>query len=65
MGPEQEIADMRERLKTYRKPVVITTAVVLLQLAFGVDYKFFIINIIWLLFDDYGKKENTDSLHGK
>lgn len=56
---------MWESLKTYRKPVVITTSVVLLQLAFGVDYKFFIINIIWLLFDDYGKKENTDTLHGK
>ena len=34
--------------KRYRKPIVITTSVVVLQLVFGFDPKFCIINIIWL-----------------
>lgn len=33
----------------YRNPIVITTAVIVLQLIFGFDPKFCIINIIWLL----------------
>jgi hypothetical protein len=32
-----------------KKPVVITTSVIVLQLIFGWDAKFCIINIIWLL----------------
>ncbi|MEY4135434.1 MAG: hypothetical protein RL386_1784 [Bacteroidota bacterium] len=32
----------------YKKPVVITASVVVLQLVFGFDPKFCIINIIWL-----------------
>lgn len=32
----------------YRKPIVIITAVVILQLIYGFDPKFCIINIIWL-----------------
>lgn len=35
-------------LKKYRKPIIITTSVTVLQLIFGFDPKFFIINIIWL-----------------
>lgn len=34
--------------KKYRKPIIITTSVVVLQLIFGFDPKFCIINIIWL-----------------
>ena len=34
--------------KKYRKPIVITTSVIALQLIFGFDPKFCIINIIWL-----------------
>lgn len=36
-------------LTKYKKPVVITTSVIVLQLLFGWDPKFFIINLIWLL----------------
>jgi len=32
----------------YKKPIIITTSVVVLQLIFGFDPKFSIINIIWL-----------------
>ncbi len=34
----------------YKKPITITTAVIVLQLIFGWDAKFCIINLIWLLF---------------
>ena len=33
----------------YKRPIVITTSVIILQLLFGWDPKFFIINLIWLL----------------
>ena len=33
----------------YKKPITITTAIVVLQLLFGWDIKFTIINLIWLL----------------
>ena len=36
-------------IQRHRKPIVITTAVLVLQLIFGFDPKFFIINILWLL----------------
>lgn len=36
-------------LRRYRKPVVITSSVIVLQLLFGFDPKFCIINLIWLL----------------
>ena len=32
----------------YKKPIIITTSVVVLQLIFGFDPKFCIINILWL-----------------
>ena len=35
-------------VQRHRKPVVITASVVVLQLLFGFDPKFCIINIIWL-----------------
>lgn len=40
---------MRTFFLRHRKPIVITSAVVGLQLLFGFDPKFCIINIIWLL----------------
>lgn len=40
---------MTAALRKHRKPVIITTAVIALQLLFGFDPKFCIINIIWLL----------------
>ncbi len=39
----------KERLIKYRKPLIITTSVVVLQLLFGFDPKFCIINVVWLL----------------
>lgn len=39
---------MRHFIQRHRKPIVITTSVVVLQLLFGFDAKFCIINIIWL-----------------
>lgn len=33
----------------YKKPLLITSSVALLQLVFGFDAKFCIINIVWLL----------------
>ncbi len=39
---------MLQKLIKYKKPVVITTSLVALQLVFGWDAKFCLINIIWL-----------------
>ncbi len=40
---------MKEKLLRYRKPAVIISSVIVLQLIFGFDPKFCLINIIWLL----------------
>lgn len=40
---------MRAILTRYRKPLVITSAVIVLQVIFGFDPKFCIINLLWLL----------------
>ncbi len=42
-------ANTREKLVKYKKPVIITISIIILQLIFGFDPKFCIINIIWLL----------------
>jgi hypothetical protein len=34
--------------KKYKKPIIIITSITILQLIFGFDPKFCIINIIWL-----------------
>ncbi len=39
---------MRAFFLRYRKPIIITSSVIVLQLLFGFDPKFCIINIIWL-----------------
>ena len=39
---------MKTFVTKYRKAIVITASVILLQLIFGFDAKFSIINIIWL-----------------
>jgi hypothetical protein len=41
-------ANMKEKFIKYKKTIIIMTAVVVLQLIFGFDPKFCIINIIWL-----------------
>lgn len=44
---EQRVA-IKTFLKKYRKYIIITLSVIVLQLIFGFDPKFCIINIIWL-----------------
>lgn len=39
---------MKDVFIKYKKEIVITTSVIVLQLIFGFDPKFCIINIIWL-----------------
>jgi hypothetical protein len=39
---------MKELLIKYKKPIVIIIAITALQLKFGFDAKFCIINIVWL-----------------
>ena len=40
---------MRAFFLEHRRPIVITTSVIVLQLLFGFDPKFCAINLIWLL----------------
>lgn len=44
----QVAANMKAFLIKYKRPLVIITSVIILQLIFGFDPKFCIINIIWL-----------------
>jgi hypothetical protein len=39
---------MKTFLIKYKKPLIITASVIVLQIAFGFDPKFCIINMIWL-----------------
>ncbi|MGZ3885495.1 MAG: hypothetical protein ACXVP0_11105 [Bacteroidia bacterium] len=45
----ETILALTEKLAKYKKPLVITGSVIVLQILFGFDPKFCIINIIWLL----------------
>ncbi len=40
----------KEFLLKYKKPITITVAITLLQIIWGFDAKFTIINLVWLLF---------------
>jgi len=42
------ILSMKEFIIKYKKPIIITLSVIVLQLIFGFDPKFSLINIIWL-----------------
>jgi hypothetical protein len=44
----QDAVKMKEKIFKYKKSIIITTSVILLQLIFGFEPKFCIINIIWL-----------------
>ncbi|WP_262886690.1 hypothetical protein [Flavobacterium lotistagni] len=39
---------MKEKIIQHKKPLIIVTSVIILQLIFGFDPKFCIINLIWL-----------------
>lgn len=40
---------MKEILLKYKKPLLIVSSITILQLCFGFDPKFCIINLVWLL----------------
>jgi len=44
---------MKRKLIKYKTPIVITISLVVLQLIWGFDPKFYLINIIWLFVQDY------------
>lgn len=48
---------------TYIKPIVITASVVMLNIAFGFDVKFTIINLIWLIPFPSSYEKDTRTLH--
>lgn len=39
---------MKTKLIQYKKPIIITSALIILQAIWGFDPKFCIINIVWL-----------------
>jgi len=39
---------MKQFILKYKKPIIITLSIIALQLIFGFDPKFTLINIIWL-----------------
>ncbi|MFN5620759.1 MAG: hypothetical protein ACK478_05610 [Flavobacteriales bacterium] len=39
---------MKQIIAKYKKPIIITLSIIVLQLIFGFDPKFTLINIIWL-----------------
>jgi hypothetical protein len=41
---------MKEFIIKYKKQIVITIAITILNIAYGFDARFTIINLIWLLF---------------
>jgi len=38
-----------QQINKYKKPIVITISIIVLQIVFGFDPKFTFINLIWLL----------------
>lgn len=40
---------MKELLIKYKKPIVITSGIILLNILFGFDPRFTLINLLWLL----------------
>ncbi len=40
---------MKAFLMKYKRPIIITTSIIVLQLIWGFDPKFCLINLIWLL----------------
>jgi hypothetical protein len=42
------LQDMKELFIKYKKPIIIIVSITILQIIFGFDPKFCLINIIWL-----------------
>jgi hypothetical protein len=45
----QTMIQVPQQINKYKKPIVITTSLIVLQIVFGFDPKFTLINLIWLL----------------
>ncbi len=43
------ISKLKEKIIKYKKPIIITISVITLNVCFEFDWKFTIINFIWLL----------------
>lgn len=44
---------MKRKLIKYKTPIVISASLVILQLIWGFDPKFCVINVVWLLVQDH------------
>lgn len=44
---------MKRHFIRYKTPIVITASLIVLQLVWGFDPKFCLINVIWLFVQDY------------
>lgn len=40
---------MKQLIKKYKKPIIIIIGIITLNIAFGFDERFTIINLLWLL----------------
>ena len=49
VNPIQDVVNMKEFIIKYKKPIVITVGITVLNIAFGFDPRFTIINLLWLL----------------
>jgi cell division protein FtsB len=48
LGLDYKEVTMKKNFKKYKKQIVITVALVVLNIVFGFDARFTIINLIWL-----------------
>ena len=46
--PNQDVVKMKKFVITHKKKIIITASVIILNLVFGFDAKFTIINFIWI-----------------
>jgi hypothetical protein len=58
---------MKHFFLKYKKPIVITTSITILQIIWGFDPKFCIINIVWLLVltIKYENEKSFSTMHWK
>ncbi len=53
-----------KKTSAYHKPLVITVSIIVLNILYGFDARFTIINLIWLLpFNHHQHEKNSGSLH--
>jgi len=50
VAPQEEVVvKQKSFLLRYKKPIIITISVIVLQICFGFDIKFCLMNLIWLM----------------